>query len=146
MGACNDCWRLRRRCRAGRADSLGSEGDTDARQIQAVARRACILYRGLCTSVSASQRTAPVWCARFEGLHDSYRIRFCCRYDGLNRLDSGGGSHCGCTQGGPGRCGGKPSNGANRFINPWLRRRNCRNPQRKFVACMVCRGTGHDRS
>src|SRR5690349_21122963 len=67
MGACNDCWRLRRRCRADRADSLGSEGDTDARQIQAVARRACILYRGLCKSVSAMQRTAPVWCVRFEG-------------------------------------------------------------------------------
>jgi hypothetical protein len=74
----------------------------------------------------------------FRGGHDSYRIRFCCRYDGLDRLDRGGGSRRGCTQGTPVNAAG--SHQTAQIISPGLRRRNCRNLQRRFVARMVCPG------
>jgi hypothetical protein len=42
---------------------------------------------------------ARVWCARFEGPHDSYRVHFCRRHDGADCLASDGDPCHGCTQG-----------------------------------------------
>lgn len=101
LGACNDRWRLRRRCCSDCFGFVGSEGDAQVRQVQLIASPSASM-RSVSRPLQKRQckpANGPCMVRAIRGAHDSDRIRFCRRYDGVDRLDSGRGPRRGRTQG-----------------------------------------------